>query len=459
MTLEKVFVQKLGTKCRKGCSIEIQAIRSFRTRNLVQCAVLIVSVIVSPESQASPQQNSQDKARSGDSYDLIQSKVRAEAAKLDKINVSPLFAATTTASADPALRLRSKQVEICRKFESLTRDIIRTWLLRGLDAAPYLDAGQIEARLSDRGVSLREDVVSHAEAMILEGVLDPDQAQVWYKASRTKPKPSQPSRSTPRSVSGLNTSTTAQLIHYLKVDAQAPRDLGGVFNLIPGAFVEGGKIAGQFDFSGRDNKRQSPENGAGRKSDPTPEQVSLSGRLESLAKEITAAWMVRGFNDAGSVPSRDTLISRIQKQPFFVNRLLLHAESIACNAILTPEQSERVLAVLWLRMGTSCLLDPALATLLRLTPQQRDDIRQMIAATNQLSERLAQVNQPLMAQLPDHPELTELHLQIDRDARNQLDAAESEVWNLLTPAQLKTLKRILAASNDLTPGRQVNKPQ
>ena len=212
-------------------------------------------------------------------------------------------------------------------------------------------------------------------------------------------------------------------------------------------------------FPALDTKRQPPANDALRKLNPTPQQIALSKRLESMAQEIAGAWMARGLGEAGSVPAREALAGRLRDQPLFVNNLLTHAELIALNAILTQEQAERVLAVLWSRLGTACLFDPALAALLKLTPQQRDAIRETTAAVNQLHERLAEEGQPIVAHLGDHPELIEQHLQNDRTARRQIDAAEGEVWNLLTPAQMKILQRIQAANKDLDPDRQASRPR
>ena len=68
--------------------------------------------------------------------------------------------------------MTSDQVELVRRLDELTRAVLKGWLLRGIDSA---DAKALMERLSDRGLQFREGLSSHADAMVLNGIMSPAQ--------------------------------------------------------------------------------------------------------------------------------------------------------------------------------------------------------------------------------------------------------------------------------------------
>jgi len=255
----------------------------------------------------------------------IEARIRAEAAKVDRAEVSPLFGAITGPAADPELSLRDEQVQLCRKLEALARDVVRAWMLRGLDADPPPQASRLEARLADQGKKLREGVFDQAEAMALEGILGPEQARAWYEKSRTKPRPRQPSRTGARAGDPpAETETAETLSRALRVTVGDLGRSGSVFALALGApWVEGVHPEG---FENLDPARQREL----MKERDMPqvvlssEQAGLLRRLDGLTREIVAAWLVRGLDDQPP-PSRASLAQR--RQLFYLVADALYARA------------------------------------------------------------------------------------------------------------------------------------
>ena len=92
--------------------------------------------------------------------------------------LSPLF--TTLADPDDKteLHLSDQQRDLARQLDELTRDLIRAWLIRDLDADHPPKLALLSERLSERGDRLRDRVIAHAEAIALDGILTPEQAHV-----------------------------------------------------------------------------------------------------------------------------------------------------------------------------------------------------------------------------------------------------------------------------------------
>jgi hypothetical protein len=97
------------------------------------------------------------------------------------------------------LGFSKEQAELIRRLNELARDVQRDWLVRSLegpDPVPLEHWGdppqlRMVERLSETGQRLRASLVAHAEAIALEGVLEPDRAlrakrRLWSRSGLTQ---------------------------------------------------------------------------------------------------------------------------------------------------------------------------------------------------------------------------------------------------------------------------------
>jgi len=431
-----------------------RAWRSARGAAAMRIAAVVVA-LASPITPPSLAQGPGPKAPAPrESLASIRARIEAEAAKVGRAEVSPLFTAIIGPAADPGLRLRDEQVQLCRKLEALARDVVRGWMLRGLDAAPPPQAGQLEARLADQGKKLREGVFAQAEAMGLEGILGPEQARAWYEKSHTKPRPRQSSRTGVRAYDPpAETETAETLSRGLRVTVGDLGRSGSVFALALGmSWVDQVHPEGFENLDPARRRELMKEKGMPQVV-VSPEQAGLLRRLDGLTREIVAAWLVRGLDDQPP-PSRASLARRRQIFPLIADALYTRADAIGLEAILAPEQAKRFLAVLWTGMGPSALLDPMLSSRLKLTRAQREEIQDLIASKYQAVKEFGMAGLSVSTKAHAHPELKDLLRAMDLEAQDRRMQADATIYSVLTPSQMRTMTRLLAPASDQQPGRQ-----
>ena len=168
----------------------------------------------------------------------------------------------------------------------------------------------------------------------------------------------------------------------------------------------------------------------------------LVARLDRL---VIDAYRYRLSDDLEKVtpPSRQVLLQRILGHIRLSDSLFGHAEAIALEGILTGEQAELCLRVVWAQNGTTALLDPALASKLRLSRSQREEVLFLLGKKTEVSDEQTEALAPLAGLLPSHPEMTTVGERIVRDANDRMSQVDEMIWDLLTPSQLRTLIRIL----------------
>ncbi len=272
--------------------------------------------------------------------------LRAEASKLTAVSSSKLFADLADAEIAKKLALSGEQRDLAGRLVELTRDVIRAWLVRDLEAVPAPSAAVLAERLSESGERARARVVAHAESIALEGILDPGQARSWRKAAGRRAQPLLPRRFA--LVSGRKMPTedvpSADLVAELR--AAVPNESG------PGPL---------FIILG--HQRGSPVV-------LSKEQQTTARRLEELRAAIARAWLTRGL-DGKTLPPWSALFERVAWSDRFMASVCTHTEAIALESILTMEQADGILGDLWKRSGLGALLDPQLASRLRLTKRSR----------------------------------------------------------------------------------------
>jgi hypothetical protein len=120
--------------------------------------------------------------------------LRAEASTLTATSRSRLFADLGDMNIAKKLGSSAEQRNLAGRLGDLTRETIRGWLLRDLEALPPPPATILADRLSERGDRARARIVAHAESIALEGILEPGQARSWRKAAGRRAEPLLPPR-------------------------------------------------------------------------------------------------------------------------------------------------------------------------------------------------------------------------------------------------------------------------
>lgn len=433
--------------------------RSFRptiraaSMPMITVAILCLGPLA---ANSSAQQAGPRRMTPGESLGALKARVAEEAGHIDRVEVSPLFGAIIAPPADAEFLPRDDQVQLCRDLEILARDVVRAWLLQAVDADSPLRVEEIEGRLGDRGRMLREVIFAQAEAIVLQGILTPDQVQLWHEKSKTQPsaRPNlsrnvKPGPPPPRS------ETIETLSQRLRVTAASLGRGGRVFPYTLGSL---GFDQTYPNFDALDPAEQS-ELMKGRSSPimtASPKQTALLRRLDDLTRRIIALWLTRGLDDRPP-PSRVILAERWRNFSPTAEDLYARADVFAAQGILSSEQVDRMMGDLWRQAGTVALLDPILASRLNLTRAQREQIGKMISTKTREIRRLGAAIARAQPVTDDNPESIAIRIAQDQEIETNKDQADGMIWDVLTPSQLKVMKRLVAPAADSTKKRPLKK--
>lgn len=432
------------------------AVKADQKAHPIRFAAAVATLVALVASSSLAQQSHSNQATPREPVGAIEDRLKAEAARIEKAEVSPLFTALPRLAGDPAFRLQEGQIQLCRKSQALARDIVRAWLLRGLDRKSSPEAGKLEARLSNRGVKLREGIFSHVEEMALRGILTPEQSRLWLTRSGAKPR--RPLRGRVEvQIPNIppDSQTSADLARDLKSQAKGLPRSGEVFVVILGRlwideeYPDGvDKIDPKVKESFLDGDLPAVV--------LDPDQTGLARRLDELARNIIATWMVRGLDDKPA-PSRPALVERIMRKPLFADTLCAHAEAIALEGILKPDQSDRCLAIVWNGLGVRSLLDSSLSTRLKLTRSQREEIKSRIENKEESAREIDEAFTPFQLHRFDTAETAAKAEEFSQEVHRQAKAADAAIFDLLTPSQSRRLKQLIAPGVDTKSKREDKK--
>ncbi len=333
--------------------------------------------------------------------------LRAEASRFNPTKSSKLLGDLGNSDVTKRLALSGEQVELARRLIELTRDIIRAWLLRDLEAVPPPPVTVLAERLSDRGVRLRARLVAHAESLALEGILDREQARPWRLGTHQRAGPLLPGRLPlwpPPVVTGNE--PAAELAEELRALARRNQQAGFVFSLLLGTATWSPRM-------------ELPN-----------EQRAMVRRVNNLAAAIKAAWLKRGL-DQEPMPKWSVLADRYVSSARVLDSMDAHAEAIVLDGVLTPEQSDRLLAIIWRLRGLNALLDPQFATRLRLSAAQREELQDLL--------------------------YNRMMLQNEFGARDRISEQEATIWSVLNVCQARELERMLGQRTQSPPSAKAKK--
>jgi hypothetical protein len=380
-------------------------------------------------------------------------RLKDQASKTSLAKLSPPFKALDDAKDRPDLRLSSEQVNLVGQLGELTCDIVKTWLLRDLDADPPPTPATLSERLSAGGDRLRAHVVAEAEAIVYECILKPEQARLLRTATGHKPFPFLPGRDGPPEFGAAD-------------ENRSCGELAENLRHLPGAFPDRTGLV-SLALLGKPGMREEYRNGIDHldpvrqqlarrdlpKVELAEEQIKLIERLDKTTFAIWRAWLLRDL-DKTPLPPQSVLAQRLwQGGERFHANLISRAELIALQSILTPEQAEKALGAVWKQCGMRALLDPALAARLRLTRSQREEILSLLDAKKEMSKEMSESVRPLWRFRMTNPEARRQVDQMMQDTeRRQQEVDEQILTQVLTAAQARALTRILNRPD--TPARE-----
>ena len=357
----------------------------------------------------------------------LSAQLRTEATKLKAVTPSKLFADLGDAEIAKKLAVSGEQRNLAGRLGELTRDLIRAWLLRDLEAVPPPPATVLAERLSKRGERFRARLVAHVELIALEGILDPGQARSWRKAAgrRAQPLLSRRMALVPRGNMPTEDMPSADLVAELRAAVPTESQSWLLINTLLGGLRPSPVVL-------------------------SSEQQTILRRLNELTVAIMRTWLTRGL-DAKSLPSWSVLFDRVAWSDRIMASVGAHTEVIALEGILTAQQADRVLGDMWKSAGLSALLDPQLASRLRLTKAQQEQVRNLLLGKAEIRmDHLDELTQaaPLLRTMPDGAEQLR---QMKQAGKNRVDDQEAMVWDVLTSAQARELARILGKAKESGP--------
>ena len=334
----------------------------------------------------------------------VVARLRATAEAVDAAELSPLFRAILRPESAAGWPFAAETVATAREAGELARDLLRGWLLRGLEADAPPDLAALDDRLA-AFPDLRVRVARHAEAIVVATLVPGVDALALRLACRPAESPPV-GRDGPAVDRGDWAAWSDDDLRFEAGGAalifRHPRD--STSPLVQATLDRAGKGLGGLD----------------------PAAMALAMRLRGLTCGVQASWTRREVVAAEHRP-RAELIERLALVRPVRLGVQAHADALLLAAVVPREQADDLLRATWRKRRLGALRDPILARRLRLTAAQRGTIAS-------IDDR----RQALAGPLPRRPGARPAD---DPRPRAALDAA---TWDALTPIQARAFRRILA---------------
>jgi hypothetical protein len=361
-------------------------------------------------------------------------KLRAEAAGLDARHSSELFEFLADRDRRGPLEVSDEQLELVDRLDHTVRQDMRVWLLRGLDEQPPLPPAELNERYAQRWGGVRKNAVAHAEAIVLEGILTPAQARKVKSSVRV-------------SAAGPLSPRYCRLPKATAGEPQSAVEFYGRLRSLAVVLNRSGSQASSL-FRIITADQDGPP-------DVTPEQIRLARELSDVASAVCGGRLVRGLpaKPARGDDSRiEELSSRLSEGLRVYDSIVAHAEQITLETVLTPKQAEWSKRRLWQGLGLKALLDPEMASILKLSKSQREELVARFASANRTIDEANSAasvlrNSARVARSKQRPD-SELKEARARRAEDELNAAvsqlEASVMEVLRTSQARALVKLIA---------------
>jgi hypothetical protein len=322
-------------------------------------------------------------------------------------------------------------------------------LLRGLDSEPRPSTKELAARLGDSGKRDREAIIAHAESMALEGVLRSDQARVLRQRAGRKATSMLPGRHR------FTRNPSSEVIHSVGDLKAAVKEVQSLYTG-PGGVSSDFLQAAVIQIAEGDTPTKEQLQ-LGKNLRLSQDQLELVARLNRLSCEVVVYRLSQEFARSDRQLSDDGAADWFDAKIRLVDSFVAHAESLLLQAILSPAQTEALLAYHWRALGPVALTDPELASRLGLASTQRAML------VEQMNERRIIYDETvvhLSGLMESRGEKDQFGRDIGLLAADERARTKSEadwlVWSVLTPAQLRKLDQIVGTSDrkPAAPGRK-----
>jgi len=371
-------------------------------------------------------------------------RVRADAARVAKTPASNVFYMLTSKDGCASLGLTEDQRDLSRRLEILVRDALVALLLRGLDDKTRPAEEELARRLGEVCKRDRREVVSNAEAIVLEVILTPRQASRARKAYKVKPAAPLVGRyrASRRPAAEVLQSVT-ELKDVVEHEQRSLRgSIGGsssLFDVVVNFRVPPGKQSV--------GTPSTAELGLWKTLKLSIEQTGLANRLDRLNCDVLHAWLSRNLvadlSRLEDWEAADWYDTRARQRESFI----AHSETIVLQGLLSPSQAKTLLAHVWRYMGPSALADPELAAHLNLTRAQRSTVVEQLETCRSIREEIIQHLIGLMEFRGKKDEFGRDIAEVARQEKQRVQAeADWMVWSVLTRSQRNELSRILGVN-------------
>jgi hypothetical protein len=373
--------------------------------------ITVRSALPSARPQLPERPNAPVPAPGADSRDVL----KREAAKFSPRDSSRLLADLADVEVAKRLAFSPEQRELLVSVEELTRDIYRAWLLRDLDADPRPSATELAGRLAHRE-QVRSRLLGHVDAIVLEGVLSPEQARRWRLTAHQRAAPLLRSRLPNLVPTVTGDESRDELVANLRLLAKCRQQAGCLFFAIIPVPNRPGVVL--------------PE-----------AQQTLVKRVDHVAATVIRKWMTREL-DGERKASWSVLANRYRLSARVADSLGAHAEAIVLEVVLRPEETDRALAHMWSMMQLSALLDPQFAAKLRLSASQRRELEHLVPDRTGYNGELSKLGDIglVIEKMPRGPDREDL---LQRASAEYLSDLEAGIWGVLNASQARELERIL----------------
>jgi len=409
-------------------------------RQFAKVAVLIsTSLALAAQARGAP---TDDSVPQGSPSELS-ARLRDEATRMGTAKLSPLFTILADPNQRRELRLSEQQLDFARQLEAVTRDIIRAWLIRDLDEVPHPPGSELARRIGEQGERSRGRLISHAEAIALQGILTPGQGRTLLRAVGQKPAALLPGRhGVSRMMAADEERPATELAEALRYRT-TNFDRAGLVSLIllgrPGvrALYPNG-IAQEDPIHQKLLREQYMP-----KVDLSNEQAELAERLDALTLAVWRSWVTRDLEQVPLPPQR-VLAQRLwEGGDRLRDSLFGQAEAVMLEGVAGPEQAERALSEVWRLVELRALLDPMLASRLRLSRSQRDEVQELLRRKEDIVEDTTIRVGSMSGLIPSRPDLQQQAQQLVQETKNRQDELDALIWEVLRPSQALALVRIL----------------
>jgi hypothetical protein len=298
---------------------------------------------------------------------------------------------------------------------------------------------------------LKARVVAHAEAIVLEGVLRPNEVRRW-KPQASKPlAPQLPGRYSIIPIDYIDGHIPAEDTREAFCRSIYSRQFNENRSSVLFAILLGYRSVSPVPPP-RPPAHETPFPGL------IPDQVRVLEDVDLLARLVRRYWLVRDVeppprrdndpDEVGKLPPTPAMEFRLSDRGLRVHAsIVAHAEEMALGIVLEPEQFEKAKIELWRRRGVHALLDPELAARLRLSSAQRNELAE--ALSNRV-EVYHWAVRSVVANFINIPyatgpvnEVKRLERQFYEEKAQKIAQLDQPIWELLKPSQLRSLAGLL----------------